>query len=150
MRYSNFSIGLHHMWTDHLNSGKGALIRRYKSADLLKLVQGTNANFENTFKRSLEYTVPADILKLGLLCIRTLRGLDFTGARYLLAYLSLLDYKAYKIIKDADFLLLGVTLRRTLSVIYKTLKRYVMEAWRALKILGIQLRHPQRRVCFQL
>ena len=69
------------------------MIRRYKSGDLLRLIRGTNANFENTFKKSLEYTVPADILKLGFAGIRTLRGFDFTGARYLWAYLKLLDYK---------------------------------------------------------
>ena len=34
-----------------------------------------------------------------------------------------------------------MTLRGTLGVIYKTLNRYVSEAWRALSILGIKLKH---------
>ena len=119
------------------------MIRQYKSGDLLRTVRGTDAEYEESFTASLSNMVPDHILKNGLDSIRTHRGLNFTGARYLWAYLNLIEYKAYKKVNEADFYLFGVTLRRTLGVIYKTLRRYIMEAWRALSILGIKMRHPR-------
>ena len=107
-----------------MNPAKGALIRRYKSGDLLRLIRRTNATWKILLRNPLGYTIPTDILKTGLASIRTLRVLDFNGARYLWAYLTLLDYKPYMSFKDADFYLFGVTLHGTLGVIYKALKRY--------------------------
>ena len=59
------------------------------------------------------------------------------------AYLQIVNYKQRRILTKHDFLLFGVTLRSELGVLFKTIKRYIMEAWRALSALGITLKHPR-------
>lgn len=59
------------------------------------------------------------------------------------AYLTIVNYKQRRILTEHDFLLFGITLRSELGVLFKTTKRYIMEAWRALSALGIMLKHPR-------
>ena len=53
------------------------------------------------------------------------------------AYLIIVNYIQQRILTDQDFLLFGITLRSELGVLFKTIKRYIMEAWRAISSLGI-------------
>ena len=78
------------------------------------MIRGTDAEYEESFTASLGYIVPDYILRNGMESIRTHRGLDFTGARYLWVYLKLIDYKHNKRFNEADFYLYGVTSRGTL------------------------------------
>ena len=53
------------------------------------------------------------------------------------AYLINVNYKERRILTEQDFLLFGITLRSELGVLFKIIKRYIMEAWRAFSALGI-------------
>ena len=76
---------------------------------------------------------------MGLTNLQTLSYLDTGGARYLWAYLTIVKYQRRNILTEQDFLLFGITLRSELGALFKTIKRYIMEAWRALSALGIML-----------
>ena len=97
------------------------MMRRYKRGGLLKIVRGSDADFKTTFRKSLGFNAPDHIMENGLASIRTLRGLNFSGARYLWAYLKLVKYRPNNNFNDTDFYLFGVTLRATLGVLFKTL-----------------------------
>ena len=80
---------------------------------------------------------------MGLTNLQSLSYLDSGGGRYLWAYLKIVNFKQRGKFTEQDFLLFGITLRSELGVLFKTLKRYIMEAWRALSALGITLKHPR-------
>lgn len=80
---------------------------------------------------------------MGLAQLQTLSYLDSGGARYLWAYLIIVNYEQRRILTEQDFILFGITLRFELGVLFKTIKRYLMEAWRALSALGVTLKHPR-------
>ena len=82
-------------------------------------------------------------MRMGLANLRSLSYLDSGGARYLWAYLNVVNYNQRSFFTEQDFLLFGITLRSELGVLFKTIKRYIMEAWRALSALGITLKHPR-------
>ena len=80
---------------------------------------------------------------MGLTNLQSLSYLDSGGARYLWAYLIIVKYTQQNVLTEQDFLLFGITMRSELGVLFKTIKRYIMEAWRALSSLGIYLKHPR-------
>ena len=80
---------------------------------------------------------------MGLTNLQSLSYLDSGGARYLWAYLIIVNYTQQNVLTEQDFLLFGITMRSELGVLFKTIKRYIMEAWRALSSLGIYLKNPQ-------
>ena len=47
-----------------------------------------------------------------------------------------------------DFLLFAISLRNELDVLNKTMKRYVMEAWRVTHHLGLFYSEPSKSGCF--
>ena len=82
-------------------------------------------------------------MRMGLANLQPLSYLDSGGARYLWAYLNVVNYNQRSFLTGHDFLLFGITLRSELGVLLKTIKRYIMEAWRALSALGMMLKHPR-------
>ena len=80
---------------------------------------------------------------MGLSNLQSLSYLDSGGARYLWAYLIIVKYTQQTVLTDRDFLLFGITMRSEIGVLFKTIRRYIMEAWRALSSLGIYLKHPR-------
>ena len=90
----------------------------------------------------VNFVPPPHIRKAGLKALQSAKVLDSPGAQYLWAYLQLIKWKRTDF-NDSDFLFFAVTLRSLLSVIHKTLCKYLMEAWRALRTLGFLLAHPK-------
>lgn len=52
-------------------------------------------------------------------------------------------YTTRKQISDYDFLVFGIVLTNHLQVTKKTLKRYIMEAWKAANLAGVAPTHPK-------
>ena len=117
--------------------------RRYKRGDLWKLVRGNAVQFADFFLKSLGTSPPDNVVSMGLANLQSLSYLHSGVARYLWAYLIIVNFKLRRILTDQDFLLFGITLRSELEVLFKTIKRYIMEAWRALSALEIMLKHPR-------
>ena len=104
---------------DHLNPASGALTRRYKRGNLWRLVRGSAVQFAEYFLKSLGTSPPDSVVRMGLTNLQSLSYLDSGGARYLWAYLNIVNYKQRRILTEQDFLLFGITLRSELGVLFK-------------------------------
>ena len=79
----------------------------------------------------------------GITAIMWHKLFESLGARYLWAYLTKTRYTSGTKISEHDFLLFGVMLRLELDVTKKTLKRYIIEAWKAAHAAGVAPKHPK-------
>ena len=119
----------------------------YKKGDLLRLLNATRL-YSQKFIKGLHGCAPHTIIMRGLSTIYSLPLFYSLGATYLWGYLRLVHYAPSESLGGNDFLLFAITLRNELDVLNKTMKRYVMEAWRVLITLGYSIPNPSRSGCF--
>ena len=81
----------------------GTLKQRYKRGDLWKLVRGNAVQFADFFLKSLGTSPPDNVVSMGLANLQSLSYFDSGGARYLWAYLMIVNFKLRRILTAQDF-----------------------------------------------
>ena len=131
------------MWLLSVNPSPGAWKRRYEPGALMRLLRGCDKEIFDSFTSKLSCIPPARVLKVGLRNLSSLKCYNTTGAQYLWAYLKLIGWNKEQGLSGPDVLLFCTTLRCQLQVLFKTISRYIMEAYRALKCLGFTVENPR-------
>ena len=96
-----------------------------------------------SFQSSLKRVLPETYLVTTINAISSSTVFQTLGSKYLWAFLKLTRYKARSVISAHDFLIFAITLRSQLSVTKKTLRRYIIEGFKAVTIAGMPIPHPK-------
>ena len=88
--------------------------------------------------------IPVETVCTAVTAMLTTRVFSTLGAKYLWAYLKMTNFIPESHITNKDFLIFAITLRIQLSVTAKTIKRYIIEAHKAILAAGHKPDHPRR------
>ena len=120
------------------------MLRRYKEGELQRLLFGNKLQLCATMRGAVKRDIPVELVGRAVSAMLTTRVFSTLGAKYLWAYLKMTNFKPESHITNKDFLIFAITLRIQLSVTAKTIKRYIIEAHKAILAAGHKPDHPRR------
>ena len=119
-------------------------MRRYKEGELQRLLFGNKLQLCATMRGAVKRDIPVEMVSKAVSAMLTTRVFSTLGAKYLWAYLKMTNFIPESHITNKDFLIFAITLRIQLSVTAKTIKRYIIEAHKAILAAGHKPDHPRR------
>ena len=120
------------------------MLRRYKDGELQRLLFGNKLQLCATMRGAVKRDIPVEMVSKAVSAMLTTRVFSTLGAKYLWAYLKMTNFIPESHITNKDFLIFAITLRIQLSVTAKTIKRYIIEAHKAILAAGHKPDHPRR------